>query len=961
MQNLKTAVLVLSALAAAPCAFAFDLVGEQTEAAIIIPADAEDSTKYAADVLVEYVGKITGRKLKIENTRVPGRAEVVIGTLKTLKGLPADVKAKLDSAKQFEAGMVKAADDAIFIVGKETPGEHYAVCNFIETKLGVRWFAVPTPDDPGEYVPKAATLKISSYERFREPAFMERRLSMVGMIWYPIPKPAFEVLFRAGFQPMLSIGYPMPSMKSFWDKPEYAYFTRAHVSPHKNRIGGGHHLFGEVAPDKDFDKEPELHPLVDGKRVANHLHCFSNPELLQRVADAAIKKYDETNGDGQFLFGMADLTRGWCECEKCRALDPPGHSLKAKGNPDVSTRFSKVVNVMAEKIFAKYPNAEVVRWAYHTYRNLPVGVKHDPRMYFQYCTHGRCHGHTLDDTKCRRNQDFMKGLNDWIAFSGRGGFLYDYLCGNSDDHYCCCEKKEAGDIRLYAKLGMVGWKNEMQYEGGNYVKYVRNNPKRLKRANDVQASNWRYFYTTGRLLWEPGLDIDAMLDDVNILYYGVAAKPMMEYQNLRQQLWNTSSVCMGYPWGNSRTPQLLNDLSAKDRLFRLLDEGAKLAVNDAVVSNRIARDRAWLQEYWVEPNDKFRAKMGSEFKAPRPISPVQIDGIGDESAWSQAFYTDAFYKNNNETPDLKPIPAALKTTVGILADNDNFYLLVTAKEPNPAKMVVSDGVKFPAWSGDRMEFFFYPPNVENKYYQIAISPSGATYLAAYPGGEDASRIKVESKTVISKDQWVMELKIPAQEMLDLKSGDVWHVNFCRGRGFTDDISRKMSWTIDATGCHQQSEYRRIEIGEAYVVNGSFEDLDKNGALVKWGGVVPNTNYLQRVKKEDGSGYALKLGTRITQELTKGPFAAADHPRKISYELKAKGAGSLRVSFMRFTEKPGRRRVDPEIPGGKHKLTPEWATYSGEVEIPADEWVYIALRGMDGEVYVDDVLAFPVQK
>ena len=969
-RNLLAAVVAVSALVAP--ARDFELVGKRSCAEIVIPANAEDSTKYAAGVLVEYVEKMTGRKLevKVKGEGERGTPRVIIGTLATLKDVPADIAAKLKGAKQFEAGIAKATPDTLWFVGKETPGEHYAVCNFLETKCGVRWFTTKTEEDPGEYVPRKETIAVAPYESFREPLFMERRLSMVGSIWYPIPEESFKVLFRAGFQPHLSIGYPLPSQGDFWRNTNYVYFVRAHLSPHKRRVGGGHHLFDEVAPKKMFDEHPEFFPLVDGKRVWNHLHCFSNTNLLQRVVDVTLKKYGETGGDGQFLFGMADMTRGWCECEACRKLDDPNSSAAKAGIPDISTRFSKAVNYMAPQIYAKYPDAEIVRWAYTSYRDLPTGVTHDPRMYFQYCSHGRCHGHALDDPNCRRNKAFRKQLGEWRAFSGKGGFLYDYYCGNSEENYTCCEHKEQEDIRLYKKLGMVGWKNEMQYTGSTFVKWVRKDPVRKSYADDVQASNWRYYYVVGRLLWDDSLDVDAMLDEVDTLFYGPAAKPMCAYQRLRRKLWESSPVCMGYPWGNPRSPQLLNDLGAKEQLFKYLDEAERLVEevkvkgqgeqrNCAIYKHRIADDRRWLERYWVKPNDKFRSKMGSAFKAPRPTGPIVIDGKGDERDWAQAYYTDAFFKNTDGEAH-PAIPSALKTSVGILADDKNFYFLVTAREPHPEKLEYADGVKRRAWSGDRMEFFFYPPSIENTYFQVAVNVSGANCFRVYPAAEDL-KSEVETKTVVGKDSWTMEVKVPVRRMYDLIPGETWRIHFCRGRGFGDEVSPKASWTIDGTGYHQPTEYHQIEIGEAYLTNGSFEDVDEKGHLKGWcGDAILKPGRYEQVKHADGSGVALKLGTIISQEVTKGPFNVSDRPRTFKYSFRAKGPGTLNVFFFRFTNIPKRHIVEPHGAGGTYKLTDEWKTYTGEYTIAANEWIFFVMRPTDCPVLIDDVQLTPIE-
>jgi len=1000
MNVMRFGMIAAFALAAGFARADFELVGEKGEAKIVIPEKADDSTSWAAEMLQKYVKKITGRHLTITSDvsclsssggaagvrALPSR--VVIGTLESLgEAVPKDIAQKLKAAKQYEASFTRVTDDTLWIVGKEVPGEHYAVNHFLDTRCGVTWFTVETPEDPGELVPQRKTLVFKTGDLFREPAFEERRLSMVGAVWYPIPTNAMEICFRDGFQAMIAPGYPLPNNPHFWKNGHNARYVRAHVSPHKRGVGGGHGMFGSttpgwVKPTKEngnfsgyFKDHPEYFPLVNGKRVDNGLHCFSNPDVQRREAEKAIENFKVTDGDGFYLFGMADQTFGWCECDECRKLDPPGIDYK-KGTPDVSTRFTKVINNIAKMIYEKLPNAELHRWAYHTYRNRPVGVEDDPRFKLQYCAHGRCYGHRLDDPKCSRNQPFYKELKAWLDAPNAGGMLYDYLLQNSDDFYACAEQREAEDIQLYLKMGIVGWKNEMCYSGSQFVNC---DAVRLARNNDYQLTNWRYFYVVGRLLWDPTQDVEKTLQEVDAKFYGKAAAPMVEYQKIRRKLWNAAPTCFGYPWGNPRSSQLLNDLAAKDRLLKLLDEaeaivGVKSSSSrkesdihsptptpdsNSILRHRIADDRRWLDEYWIKPNDRLRARMGSEFKAPITLSPVTVDGKGDEPAWANAFYTDAF-KGNIYGEDHPDIPAALKTTVGILSDKENFYFLVTAKEPHPEKMQLADGQKREAWWGDHMEFFLFPPNVENKYYQVAVNSAGVVFTAAQPGTK-SFKIDVETKSTVKDGLVTMEIKVPVKGMWDLRPGDSWRLHICRSRGFDDEFSKKDSWTIDGTGFHQPSEYRPIEIGSAFLINGSFDDV-KDGKLLGWDAKVePEGRWildrgLQQVKREGVNGKALRIVKSMIRQSLGGPFAMSDKPRKMKFSLKAKGPGELHVTFWRFTEIPQHRRVDPHGVGGTFVLyEDEWQTCEGKYTVQPNEVVYFVIDTAGTTVEIDDLV------
>ena len=73
---------------------------------VAIPSDAEPSTRLAASELTNYLYRITG---KVSEVKVGGEGEqwnsssVVVGTLKTLKAVPAAAKAVLAKTEDIEA------------------------------------------------------------------------------------------------------------------------------------------------------------------------------------------------------------------------------------------------------------------------------------------------------------------------------------------------------------------------------------------------------------------------------------------------------------------------------------------------------------------------------------------------------------------------------------------------------------------------------------------------------------------------------------------------------------------------------------------------------------------------------------------------------------------------------------------------------------------------------------------
>ena len=938
---------------------AFELVGAHRCATVMLPERPEESSKLAAAELTNYVFRVTGSEMPVTTSSAlaspaDGAFEVVIGTLEALgSAVPADIRSRLDATDNPEAACTKVDGRRLWIVGKDEVAELYATYHFLESKLGVRWFQAETKEDPGDYVPKSATVSLAPFSEFREPRFRIRRLDKCGAAGQPISAKAETCAVRNGYQVFPPYGGELPYDKP--DSPIYRFY--APRCPHRSvSFGGGHTTFVAPMPAKTcFKDHPEWFALVDGKRVPGEQYCFSNPEVQSNTANRVIKLLNKHNGKGAFLFGMVDVTHGWCECDRCRALDP----VPANGSatPNVSTRFNIAVKNMADMIWAKWPKADLRLWAYHTYRILPVGVRQDPRMMVQFCDHGRCYGHHLDDPKCKRNVDMFELLKGWLKVTPKV-YTYEYFTC-SDSPYSCHEKDEAHDIRLYASLGMVGWKNEAAFSDSYFV------PRYPKGREDFRSekfpSMWQWLYVASKLLWDPSLDEDKLLDDAESKYYGPAYPAMKKYHALRRKLWANNRNCLGYPTGDQRRPTLLDLPGAKEELLGYLDEADKLAstAGDGIAAHRVARDRTWLGRYWIKPNEEIKAKAGKAFHAVRATTPIDIDGSCDEGAWAGAYYTDKLYRMGG---DKSEIDSSLATSFGILYDDDSLYFRVRCKEPKmPVAPPENDG---PAWQGDGVEIFLFPPEIDNRYYQIAVNPDGKTYEGVHPAGRGAANFGVKAAGHTTPDGWELEIKVPTGKMHALKAGETWRVLFCRNRVRRDNPTAEGEhYSSDACGYHDTTSYHPMEIGSAYLKNGSFTDLNKDGKPVSWGINGANTKIVP-----EGKGNAVVLKGAIYQLMAHGALGQKPFPRRLRYEFLAKGPGKASVSFYRYTDTPNPkakygydRKFNPEGgKGGTFELTDKPRLCSGEYEVPAGEWNAIAINSGDG-VTVYSVSVTPLSK
>ena len=922
---------------------------------ISVPAKPEPSSLLAAEELTTYIGRATGVVPAVGVA--DGAAAVVVGTIETLSGLPAGVRERLLEMPEKEASWTGVADGKLWFVGKEESAELGAVYRFLEERLGVRWFNVPTPEDPGEYVPSLKTIAFEPFSRFRAPDFGIRRLDYTGAACFPLPTNSMTYAVRIGFQvpPTQQIAIPYDNPGS----PLTRFF--APRQPRRMQsLGGWHHSFRQGNPPETFKEHPECFALVDGKRTrgraGDEQYCLSCPLMRSNTVAYILGRLRANGGKGEYIFGQADIPHGMCECEECRALDS-ADERNASSSQNKTTRFFKTVNAVAGEVFKEFPDADIRMWAYANYREIPA-VKIDPRIKMVwFCPHGRCYGHVLDDPKCPRNVGMFRLMKRWMETMPQL-YLYDYLTC-TPQLYTCNELQEAHDIRLYKRLGVVGWKNEISFPDQNFVGKSKN-PKVLAMRADRVPSNWQWMYVTAHLLWDASLDENSVLADVESKYYGRAYPAMRRYHALRRKTWSENNNCMGYPTGDQRRPTLLDKPSVKDGLLLLLAEAERMAAGDQLLLSRIGRDRAWLERYWIEANEELKKKRGNKVVVPAATGSIVIDGSGEDPAWGAAFFTDDLRRAFVPPEKRVPMAPELATTFGLTFDKDNVYVLATVKEPAPAKMKCGDNPRT-VWDDDCVEVLLFPPSAENRCYHFAVNAKGTVYGGTRPGGFQEGAFGVEAKTKVLRDRYVVEMRIPAAKVCPIAEGDVWRVQFARNRLVKDALTPDGNgrWSFDGEDYGNTLAYRTMEFGRPYLRNGMFAEVTAKGWPKHWAflssccGVV-DTKY----------GKALKLLSpqSARQAMAHRELGQGGSPRPLVYSFVAFGKGRVKVTFDRYTDtadpnaKNGytRKRHPADGVGGVYELTDAPQTFTGTYTVAAGEWCTLALASEGGEAYLQSV-------
>jgi hypothetical protein len=538
---------------------------------IVISADAGPAERYAAEELRNLMARATGSRLEI---KVPGASPEVGFFLGRTSRLRVDDLGE-------EGSRVRIDDRRIEIAGGQPRGTLYGVYCFLEDALGVRFL---TPDDTHvPHVDSSRTLK--SAERVMRPRFRWRH-SFYG---------------------------------ANLSHPEFAARLRNNAVPDRAELGGRSnwtlisHSVNEYVPVARYGKvHPEYFSLVNGQRRSlmrddqfeqgGTQPCFSNPDVKRLIIDGVLNRLSgRRQTGGNIAISQNDNTM-YCRCDRCTAIDErEGSHMGA---------LLTLVNEAGDAVARAYPGVFVGTLAYQFSRTPPRDLKPRSNVAIQLCSIEACQIHPLSDPSCPNNAAFCRDLEGWCQVC-KHVYVWNYntnfTCYNSP----CPNLAVIGpNIRFLAAHGVSG---VFMQAAGN--------------AQNTELCELRN-YLISRLLWDPALDDQQVIDEFLTLYYGRAAGKVRAYLSLIQATARRSGVhqhCFG-----SAASYGINANVARQGL-NLLEEGMALAENDEV-KQRVERVTIGPHTVMIEPlarwlrSHQHQIATGSSGNVPREL----LNGIEDE-------------------------------------------------------------------------------------------------------------------------------------------------------------------------------------------------------------------------------------------------------------------------------------------------------------------------------------------
>lgn len=513
-------------------------------AAILIPTDAPESTRYAARELRHYLELITAALFDIVSQ--PGSGPLIaLGRAAEELGIQTGIELGEDgfsiSRKGSHLGIIGGCRGII-----------YGVYELLE-RLGCRFFT-PTC----EVIPNRTELAMPDLQTTQVPRLEYRYHNYVGFTGHP----RFAVKSR--------INGPVPIKEQFGGHLSYVWFVHTFE----------HNL---IHPDEYFDEHPEYFSMVDGRRLRERSQlCLTNPDVLKIVTDkvkAALREHPECR-----LISVSQ--NDWynpCQCPECSRIDT------AEGSHAGS--LIRFVNQVAEAIEPEFPRIIIDTLAYQYSRPAPKTIRPRHNVCVRLCSIEACFAHPLDScsdqTRKIQRPDgsttgFIDDLQDWAKVCDRL-HIWDYTTCFA--HY---------------PMPYPNW-NVLQ---PNMQAFVRNHVRGVfEQANGAQGGgvdlNELRAYLIGKLLWDADCDLESHLMDFLTGFYGAAAPFIRRYIKTLTDKVEQDQIHLGFNDSCDRAHLTEEMLDRYDELFA---QALAAVADDPIRQMRVAR--AQLAVRWVRMKNR---------------------------------------------------------------------------------------------------------------------------------------------------------------------------------------------------------------------------------------------------------------------------------------------------------------------------------------------------------------------
>lgn len=452
----------------------------------------------------------------------------------------------------------------------DAQGTCYAVYDFIERFLGVRFFG-PHPENV--FIPAAKKIKIDRQQIRRTPAIKHRHTTYT--FDWPLIKDQY-------------IGASVEMQQLFL---------------RRLRIGGrkwasNHAFTGYQA--RFLQTHPEYFAKGRGGGASERQFCYTNPGFIRQVAQDAVNYFKgggtiaEQVALGDYFAVVPLDNASWCTCNACQqelALDKE-NIVGEHFNCGTATHYMwNFINNVAREVKKEVPDKKIAALAYHVYAYLPKDVELEDNISVAPCLHPRNYWAPGME---RNEMSFYKAWIEESKKSGRDIYLWNYLCFPT-------ERGLVTDFHVFPGFNIHKTSEQLRMYASDQVKGI------FLCGTGEQLD----FYITMKLMDDPSLDTDVLLDDFFTNYFGSAASAMKQfylkiesvYSNPKNYPEEIQTKDAQYHQTEELAWKYLGTKEVMDELGEYIADARKTASNEIEKS----RVESWVKGIWEYMMEGYHA------------------------------------------------------------------------------------------------------------------------------------------------------------------------------------------------------------------------------------------------------------------------------------------------------------------------------------------------------------------
>ncbi|MEK6794710.1 MAG: DUF4838 domain-containing protein [Spirochaetota bacterium] len=768
---------------------------------IVIPSSGERSSYYkeVAERLKYFLDKAIGADVPIITDRSlrkaiyigPSEHEFVKAVYAKCDALPLESL----SIVSFENGIVLAGRDGpspvkdAGILARDSQyhsrGTFFAVADFLERMLGFRFYF---PGDMGMHIPDltGATVIVPAVAYNDRPVFALRKSSYPGYETLDAPLLKVDAKRRVLWDRMLRSGDVLYENFGHTDVYWHEFYANEHPEYFALRDDGT-----RATGDRGTHSSQRCYASEEGLRE----HVRQIERSLAGESNARLFNASWYAPNGKYIYWWPNDGYKGCACDGCMKrtdLNAPPYAIYSKIIWDYALRLSRAVA-------AKWPDKVLKVPIYPYYGAIPEGVVVPENIALNIVKFGTG----------RAPAAYLKEPDYW---------------NDAVEEIDALNKRSKQKLWIwvhYPHSPRIRDSVMIPYPVPHYMqKFMMLNREKISGLylNGHSMSSYAFdglmVYLWQKLLWNPDIDVDALVDEFSLLW-GPAAGEMKEFHKLLIDRWENVK------WENIPAPKEFNfnmprsvvwertyTKDVRARLLSLLD--AALAKTKA---GTIYAARAEYMKKGYEPffEQGVRHDANVVFSTDCPRSTPVIDG--DLGEWNEPI----------SLVDNRTGKAADERTLIYTAHDDAaLYIAGSAFQKTPFKTIVPGARDASLWNNDSIEIFISADregikeagmSVTAQYHHLVIDTSGAVY-DAYRGISQKSEdkkvdIEHELRTKRSDGRFDFEMRIPFTSLgaITPSAGTEWAVNFYRTRiGDRPEESRAYGWSATLSGFHQPEKF-----------------------------------------------------------------------------------------------------------------------------------------------------------